>query len=284
MRVQNTPHLQKTEYRGAVGVTAPPIGSLSDDAAGRMEAPRSGAPPPPPVLDSLATSSRESYETRKNKLRRMRRGVISSAAIHQDELQDGGHRYRAALLTFTYADVDAWEPNHIAALQHHVRDWGARRGVKIRGVWVLEVQKRGAPHYHCLFFLPRGLTLPKPDKQGWWKHGFTNCKWVQRPVGYMAKYASKDESKTAGLPKGARLWGVVGLGGHGRNVLRWWLAPQWLRGMSTAGDVLRKVGGWWENRTIGIAYRSPWVLDTFAGGTANFIWLGWTEDDVRFLR
>lgn len=248
-----------------------------------MLPPQGAHGPSGPVLDSLATSSTESYETRKNKLRRMRRGVISAASIHETELQDGGHRYRAALVTVTYRDVEGWQPNHISELQHHIRGWANRRGIVVRGLWVLELQKRGAPHYHCLFFLPRGITLPKPDKQGWWKHGYSNCKWVRRPVGYVAKYASKEQSKGHDIPKGARLWGVVGLGGHGRNVLRWWLAPAWLRGMATAGDVLRKVGSWWENRTIGIAYRSPWVLDTFSGGCANFIWMGWTEDDVRFM-
>lgn len=253
----------------------PPVGGVSACAVG-------AAPPPDAGLVSLATSSREILETRKNKLRRMRRGVLSSSRILQDQLQEGGHRYRAAMVTVTYADSAGWRPRDIAELTHRYRDWLNRRGHPARYVWVLEAQSRGTPHYHLVLWLPRGLTPPKPDRQGWWRHGHSNCKWARSPVGYMAKYASKGDSK-GDLPANARLWGVAGLGGHGRNVLRWWLAPAWLRGMATAGDVLRHINGWWENRTIGIAYRSPWVLDTFSGGCAEFIYLGWSEEDVRFF-
>ena len=272
MPLQNTSCATKTEYL-AQGIQPTPgtqpqsVAGPGGEAAGFI---------------SSATSSTHSFETTKNKLRRMRRGVISAANIHQTEMQEARSRYRAVFLTLTYRDVDGWEPDHISDFCHHLRSWLARRSIDARYVWVLELQKRGAPHYHVLIFLPRGITLPKPDKQGWWRHGFSKIEWARRPVGYLAKYASKDASKGT-LPKGARLWANAGLRGHGREVLRWWLAPAWLRSMASPGDVLRRQGEWWENRTLGIAYRSPWVLDNFDGGTANFVFLGWGEDDVRFL-
>jgi hypothetical protein len=212
----------------------------------------------------------------------MRRGVISSSRIHQDELQQGGQRYRAAFVTLTYRPGNEPQPRHLSTFQTHVRNWLARRGALLRDVWVAELQERGAVHFHVLIFLPRGLTLPKPDKQGWWPHGFSNCKWVRRPVGYMVKYATKTRSKGA-LPPGQRLWGYAGLRGTGRDHLRWWLAPQWLRGMVVPGDVLRRVGRWWENHTTGIAYRSPYELLDRVGDRLVFAPPEWTEDHVRFL-
>ena len=212
----------------------------------------------------------------------MRRGVISSSRIHQDELQQGGQRYRVAFVTLTYRPGVDPEPRHLSAFQNHVRNWLARRGALLRDVWVAELQERGAVHFHVLIFLPRGLTLPKPDKQGWWPHGFSNCKWVRRPVGYMVKYATKTRSKGA-LPPGQRLWGYAGLRGTGRDHLRWWLAPQWLRGMVVPGDVLRRVGRWWENHTTGIAYRSPYELLDRVGDRLVFAPPEWTEDHVRFI-
>ena len=57
-------------------------------------------------------------------------------------------------------------------------------------VWVLELTKRGRPHYHVLFWLPKGVSMPKADKQGWWKHGMTRS-GGHSPVGYLCKYTSK---------------------------------------------------------------------------------------------
>ena len=77
------------------------------------------------------------------------------------------------MLTLTYREVGAWHPRHISELLQRVRVWLRRRGERLRYVWVGELQQRGALHYHVLCWLPRGLTLPKPDKQGWWTHGST---------------------------------------------------------------------------------------------------------------
>ena len=65
------------------------------------------------------------------------------------------------------------------------------KGIFIHYVWVLELTKRGRPHYHVLFWLPRGISMPKADKQGWWRHGMTNTVPARSPVGYLCKYTSK---------------------------------------------------------------------------------------------
>jgi len=133
-----------------------------------------------------------------------------------------------------------------------------------------------------MMWLPKGLTPPKPDNQGWWKHGSTNCKWVNRPAGYLAKYSSKTDQKN-GLPPGFRMWGVTGLRGTWRDLLRWWLAPSWLKDFVTPGDALRRVGPWWENRTTGVAYKSPYTLVDYIGGRMIFAGPDWSEELVRFL-
>lgn len=89
--------------------------------------------------------------------------------------------------------------------------WGKRRGVALPIVWVAETHggggsNHGQVHYHLVVFVPRGLTPPMPDKQGWWKKGMSNCKWARSPVGYLAKYTSKGANGPP-MPTGARLWG-----------------------------------------------------------------------------
>lgn len=213
----------------------------------------------------------------------MRRGVLTSARLHQEELTEGGVRFRAAMFTLTYRPGVEWHGRHISEYVKHVREYLARRRWRCRLVWVLEMQARGAAHYHVIVWLPRGITLPMPDKSGWWKHGSSRSEWARKAVGYIAKYASKIESKTVALPKGARLWSQAGLQGETREILRWWIAPRWLRAFIVPGETLRKVGCWWENRTTRIAYRSPWAVDSMFGGPARFFFLGWTEESVRFF-
>ena len=147
---------------------------------------------------------------------------------------------------------------------------------------MLELTKRGRPHYHLVLWIPKGFTPPLPDKQGWWKKGHTQAVWARSPVGYVAKYASKG-GETEGLPKGARLYGYLGLNEQMLTVRSWYVAPQWLKDMAEYGCRLVKRAGWWVNKTWGIAYRSPWVLDSLAGGVASLRWVGWTEDDIRFV-
>lgn len=215
----------------------------------------------------------------------MRRGVLASARLLQEGLQQGGSRYKAAMVTLTYRPGVEWSPRHVSSYLKAVREW-ARRGGKgrkpfrLRYVWVLELTKAGRPHYHVLFWLPRGVTMPKADRRGWWPHGFTKSEWARSPVGYLVKYASKGAywAEAQQLPFGARLWDSGGLT-RGQLLTRaWYMAPRWLRDLVPVGDgVRRDSGGWWRNATSGWGYRSPWVVDIARG---QLRWVGWKAGDI----
>ena len=160
-------------------------------------------------------------------------------------------RYRAAMVTATYRDVGGWRGRHINELLRSMRQWLARRGHPLRYVWVAELQRRGAVHYHVVVWLPRGLTMAKPDKQGWWTHGTTRIEWARKPVGYLVKYASKGDEVQ--FPKGLRIHGRGGLDEDQRRRVSWWLLPRYVREyFSELGTrVIRAIGGGWVDRDTG---------------------------------
>jgi len=171
----------------------------------------------------------------------------------------GGHRTRTGFVTLTYRPGVEWSPRHISELQRHYANWLARRGHVLRSVWVLELTKAGVPHYHLIMVLPRGLTPPKPDKQGWWPHGLTRVEWARNATGYLAKYASKASGEFK-FPKGARLYGVRGTGAY-RPQFRHFMRPRWQRRQFTQDDTLRRVpGGWFLHVQTGQLLQSPYVL------------------------
>jgi len=211
----------------------------------------------------------------------MIRGVKTTSRLVQQELTELGVRFRAAFITLTYAPQVEWSPRHVAALLQHYRKWCRRRRVEFRYVWVMELTQRGVPHYHVIAWLPRGVTPPLPDKQGWWPHGKTQAKWAYSPVGYLVKYASKGIDSAHSLPKGARLWGCGGVSKEVKVERSFWLAPVYVRQLS-----LNEVGkcekreGWWTNYAAGVRVRSPWEFDL----SANVLrYRGWTEWDIEFL-
>ena len=201
------------------------------------------------------------------RLRRMSRSVLTAARMHEFELRH--QRSKPAMLTLTYREVQGWHPRHISDLLQRVRVWLRRRGHRMRYVWVAELQQRGALHYHVLLWLPRGLTLPKPDKQGWWTHGSTRIEWARKPAGYLAKYASKLDSKVGiGFPAGARLHGKGGLEDFGRSVAQWFSLPQWAREVcDLAGRAVRKKGIGLVERDSGVCLPSPWRVSSGTAGT-----------------
>lgn len=221
-------------------------------------------------------------DSRLRRLRRMRTGVLQSARLLEQELRDSGMLYRAALVTLTYRDGAVWSPRDISGLLTHYRQWAERRGHWVRYVWTIELTSRGRPHYHIVFFLPRGVTPPLPDKQGWWAKGSTNAKWARSPVGYISKYASK--GCTGEFPKGAKLWGCSSMSLLRRGMLRWHLAPSWLRRLIPFEEGVRRVRQWWVNAATGWAYLSPWVIDQVTGGVVTLRYRGFTLDDVFIPR
>ena len=198
-----------------------------------------------------------------SRLRRMKRSVTTSARMI--EFAGRGQRFKPAMLTLTYRDVDGWAARHISDLIKHVRQWMERRGHKLPYVWVAELQKRGALHYHVLLWLPRGLTLPKPDKQGWWPHGHTRIEWARNAIGYLVKYVSKFDTDER-MPKGARLHGGGGLDATGRAVRTWFNLPAWLKPFAGVSQRFVRVqsGGLAEKGT-GVCMQSPWRVSVHGG-------------------
>lgn len=197
----------------------------------------------------------------KRRLRCMKHGTITAARLHDQETASSGFRYRAATITLTYADVDGWSPRHLSEFLHCVRQFLKRRGDPLRYTWVMELQRRGAPHYHLLIWLRSGKKIPKPDSVGWWKHGLSEIRWARNAVGYIAKYASKGGTYEHSIPRGARIHGTGGLLPAGATERRWWLFPRWVRDRFDITRNLRRCpGGGVYCLDSGEWAPSPWVV------------------------
>jgi len=208
---------------------------------------------PPPGLVRLETSHARPYREvqRMRDAERRSLRVFKSISCAGDLLlmqgDEKGRRLDGLFLTLTYRpDVD-WSPGHISSLCNRMRDWCSRRGSRLRFVWVAEQHKSGRVHYHAILFLPKGLTLPKPDKQGWWPHGMTNIQRCRkRSVGYLIKYATKGQAVAAPWPLGCRLHGHGGLDADQRARRSWWVLPRYIREqVQPVQRVRRALGGGW---------------------------------------
>jgi hypothetical protein len=147
----------------------------------------------------------------------------------------------------TYRDVNGWSPRHISGYFRALREWAKERGAVPRYAWVGELQERGALHYHIAIWLPKRLSLPKPDKSGMWPHGWSGRDVAIAPIGYLMKYASKGDTINARgepvvFPKGARLYGVGGMCEDAKACSRWLTMPEWAKRMHGVGSVRRNAG------------------------------------------
>ena len=221
------------------------------------------------VSTSHADESIITIDPLQTRLSRLRKAVGVSAKALQNL---SGHSKNVCMVTLTYAgDNDAWSPKHISTYLNRVRDWHSRQGGgKLRYVWVAELQKRGVIHYHVVFWLKKGLTMPKADKRGWWLHGWTNTMKARKPVAYIMKYASKADSKNGVFPHGARIHGVGGLDDMGRACKRWVLWPAYVQANASVSDRFKPAqGGGYRNDSTG-----ELLLSEFApsgGGFRSFV-------------
>ena len=151
-------------------------------------------------------------------------------------------RWRVLFITLTFRDLEAWQQagkgKSISRYVKTLRQWLYRHGVEhYLGVWWLEVQRRGVPHYHLLLAVP-AVEVPFPDLRQW-QWGMSNLKVVmaggrvvlsrsvraQRdPIGwlwgYAAKYIGKGgrfkdkayqvDPEALSVAKGQRKYGVIG--------------------------------------------------------------------------
>ncbi|HGW1746754.1 TPA: hypothetical protein ACNMTN_005541, partial [Klebsiella pneumoniae] len=154
-------------------------------------------------------------------------------------------------------------PKHISSYIDCVKKWAKYRGLTVHYIWVMELTKKGVPHYHVMWWIPKGYCMPKADKQGWWKHGMTNSVWARKPVGYLCKYTSKgiDGASYGLIPRNARLHGSGGLTPPMRVAKIWLCAPSWVREIFDVNNGVRKFGCYWVDRVTQIGFSSPWHFD-----------------------
>lgn len=218
------------------------------------------------LVHSETSDTRVVVDSHSSRLKSMRKGVLNAARLVQTRFQNRrGRRWKCVMVDLTYRDTRDFGARNITEFVKRVRHWAHRRGFVVPYVWVLERgEKHGRVHYHVLLWLPPGITLPKPDKQGWWPHGFTRIAWARNAVGYVAKYASKE---SAAPPKGARMHGCGGLESEERAERSWWAAPAWVREHFPSPEFrpTRALGGGWCSRLTGEWVPSPWVVVGWAG-------------------
>lgn len=205
---------------------------------------------------------------------RLRKSVITSARLHDQEAKKGSRRGAWYMLTLTYRDGSSSGARDVSELLKRMRGHFNRivsrfqrfKGEVFRYLWVGELTQRGRPHYHLLIWVPKGIYFGKVDRRGWWPHGSSQIERARNAVGYLAKYASKFTSVVAGMfPKGFRTHGCGGLNEESRRELRWWKSPISAREALGAEADIRKCQGGYFDRLTGEFWPSPWKV-TFAFG------------------
>ena len=185
------------------------------------------------------------------RISRVRRGVSAAAELLEYNAAKGGHRFRELLVTLTYREDVEWRASHIREFLDLCRKRFARRGEPLRYVWVLELTKRGRPHYHLVFWIPASLRFPTPDRAGLWPHGMSQVKRAGGSVWYLIDYLKK-ANDVESLPRGARIFGCGGLTLDDRAEKRWRLLPRYVRVQFNVGDDVRRCrGGGYMSRLTG---------------------------------
>lgn len=231
----------------------------------RPEGARS-APPASGLVEQVTThtvghlSKRDALNdlNHERRIKRMRRVVVAGAEAARWVLSQGGNRYVAVLVTLTYRDDAEWRACDIAGYIKAVRQWASRRGIRARYQWVLELTQRGRPHYHVLVWLPRGYSIPKPDRSGSWDRGFSRVERARNAVGYLVKYATKGDLDRSSLPRGARLCGTGGGGESEKLATHRAGLARWLDSSLPEGwrvSRIARVG--WVHKPTGEVFRSP---------------------------
>lgn len=183
---------------------------------------------------------------RLKRLKNLRRAVFHAGELQK--FQKSGFRQETPwFVTLTYAEANAWQPDHIAVAIDAYRHWCGRRGVVCKYVWVGELTKTGRVHYHLICWLPHGVRMTFWDRprrvkgkktQAFWIHGMSNTQPSKKGVAYLMKYLSK-MGELHVFPKGMRLHGVGGLTPEARAIKAWSNLPLWVRADHGVGDIKR---------------------------------------------
>jgi hypothetical protein len=222
-------------------------------------------------LYNFDTGRSYSYDTVSLRYARMRHRIRSWASLVLSLAS-----YTLIRVTLTYRDVAGWSPNDI---RDFLRAWCKRYPWIIAYAWVAELQRRGAPHYHIIFVVPKGRSFDSyPDSSGLWTHGHSNTEFAYSPY-YLIKYVGKEYQKDfLKFPKGMRAFAVSLRRTHlslfsFRSYWHFRLSSLsgYFRELFSAlasyldDDDLRVAGFWKRPRGGGVLwdgllYRSPWVF------------------------
>lgn len=193
---------------------------------------------------------------------------------HADTVRDlfaaAGVPVQCIMVTLTYAPGVDYSPRQITEYMRRQCAWLDVRDILFAYEWVLELQQRGAPHYHVLWWVPLDSRLPMPDRvtgrqrKAFWPWGMSRIELAFCGPAYITKYASKGTEGRA-LPKGARLYGVGGFD-SAKRIAQWRALPAYVRDKTTEGDIVRRAkGGGWVVRGTGEHIPSAWQRRVYWG-------------------
>lgn len=151
--------------------------------------------------DDIPTEKKE--DIRKRSMRRARTWL--TRLIHSNVwrwTQPNGEPFPPAFITFTFAEnlTDIEKANEVFSLFIKRLNFQLFKNKKsiLKYIAVTEFQKRGAVHFHCLFFnLPVGLVEHERTTRRIaviWNHGFIDTKDVDdvgKAIAYLTKYMLK---------------------------------------------------------------------------------------------
>lgn len=221
------------------------------------------------LAEKLLSHSPHLVDRKQYRTRKVSQAVKTTARLHQDEITASGFRFKPAMITATYSPDHHWAKKDITGLLDNCKKYLLRRysQTRFRYTWVAELTQKGVIHYHIILWLPKGCTLPKPDKRGWWKKGSTRIEWVKNAIGYLAKYASKGSETHHNFPKNARISGYAGLNETSRREYRFWRSPASIRDLANPeGNLapstfdIRKTSGGYFNKDTGEYFESQYRL------------------------
>ena len=249
----------------AVGVRAAPAGGLPPSSTGLVGTQTSDTNALTEIAFS-ASSHREACRAmaQSARLRKMKLVVGHHADTVRDLFAQASVPIQCIMVTLTYAPGTDYSPRQITEyVRRTSAGWLDSRNIVFAYEWVLELQRRGAPHYHVLWWVPLRTRLPMPDvvtgrqTKPLWPWGMTRIERAYCGPAYITKYASKGTDGGA-FPRGARLYGVGGFD-TAKRVAQWRALPAYIRDQTAEGEIVRRAkGGGWVVRASGEHIPSAW--------------------------
>jgi len=209
-----------------------------------------------------------------DRVKRLRRTILNTGNLLQSRIDAPFYRY--VMVTLTYAPAYNWQAWHVSGYLKSVRQYLKQKHkiTKLHYMWVMELQKKGKPHYHLLLRLPRGIKLPMPDKgyddqMPMWGLGSCRIEFAKHAVGYLAKYVSKGCDAAADyrkIPRGARLHGASQLDKSETVIRQWWNLPSWVRKTVNTITACSRVTGGYVKKSTGEFLETPYTVRFSASG------------------